>query len=91
MLTAQEMQDREIVKIVARMEKMTEEEREQKLQMLKGFLKENEENSSGRTSSSRKDSDSFDLKNPRDLVELVMARHGFTREKAMEQIEAFGG
>ena len=58
----------------------TPEERKEARRLLKGFLQENAQDSSKRTSSS-----------PRDLVELVMQRHGFTREEAEEEIEKFGG
>ena len=91
MLTAQQMQEEAIREMIERMEKETEEEKEHHRQLLKGFLKENEKSSSSGTSSPRNGSDSFDPKRPRDIVEKVMAKHGFTREKAIEEIEAFGG
>ena len=91
MLTAQQMQDRALDRMHRRMVKETEEEKEQHRQLLKGFLKENEDGSSSGTSSPRNGSDSFDPKRPRDIVEKVMAKHGFTREEAIEEIEAFGG
>ncbi len=91
MLTAQQMQEEAIREMIERMGKETEEEKEQHRQLLKGFLKENEKGSSSGTSSPRNGSDSFDPKRPRDIVEKVMAKHGFTREKAIEEIEAFGG
>lgn len=58
----------------------TPEERAKAQQLLKGFLRENEANSSKGISSQ-----------PRDLVEDVMQTYGFTREKAEEEIRAFGG
>ena len=89
MLTAQQMQDKAIERMLKRMEKETEEEKEQQRMLLKGFLAENEQNSSKGTSSSPSDSKPSANRKPRDIVEAVMQNYGFSREKALEELEAF--
>ena len=89
MLTAQQMQDKVIERLAEELKKQTEEEKEQQRMLLKGFLAENEQNSSKGTSSSPSDSKPSANRKPRDIVEDVMQEYGFSREKALEELEAF--
>lgn len=89
MLTAQQMQDKVIERMAEELKKQTEEEKEQQRMLLKGFLAENEQNSSKGTSSSPSDSKPSANRKPRDIVEDVMQKYGFSREKALEELEAF--
>ena len=89
MLTAQQMQDKVIERMAEELKKQTEEEKEQQRMLLKGFLAENEQNSSKGTSSSPSDSKPSANRKPRDIVEDVMRTYGFSREKALEELEAF--
>ena len=89
MLTAQQMQDKVIERLAEELKKQTEEEKEQQRMLLKGFLAENEQNSSKGTSSSPSDSKPSANRKPRDIVEAVMLKHGFSREEALEELEAF--
>jgi hypothetical protein len=89
MLTAQQMQDKVIERMAEELKKQTEEEKEQQRMLLKGFLAENEQNSSKGTSSSPSDSKPSANRKPRDIVEAVMRKHGFSREEALEELEAF--
>lgn len=89
MLTAQQMQDKVIERLAEELKKQTEEEKEQQRMLLKGFLAENEQNSSKGTSSSPSDSKPSANRKPRDIVEAVMQNYGFSREKALEELEAF--
>ena len=89
MLTAQQMQDKVIERMAEELKKQTEEEKEQQRMLLKGFLAENEQNSSKGTSSSPSDSKPSANRKPRDIVEDVMQTYGFSREKALEELEAF--
>jgi len=89
MLTAQQMQDKVIERLAEELKKQTEEEKEQQRMLLKGFLAENEQNSSKGTSSSPSDSKPSANRKPRDIVEDVMQTYGFSREKALEELEAF--
>lgn len=89
MLTAQQMQDKVIERMAEELKKQTEEEKEQQRMLLKGFLAENEQNSSKGTSSSPSDSKPSANRKPRDIVEAVMLKHGFSREEALEELEAF--
>lgn len=89
MLTAQQMQDKVIERMAEELKKQTEEEKEQQRMLLKGFLAENEQNSSKGTSSSPSDSKPSANRKPRDIVEAVMREYGFSREKALEELEAF--
>lgn len=79
-MSAQEEHNEAMAEVWERMKKETPEQRKQARSLLEGFLQENEETSSRGTSSL-----------PRDLVEDVMQTYGFTREKAEEEIEKFGG
>ena len=89
MLTAQQMQDKVIERMAEELKKQTEEEKEQQRMLLKGFLAENEQNSSKGTSSSPSDSKPSANRKPRDIVEDVMRTYGFSREEALEELEAF--
>ncbi len=89
MLTAQQMQDKVIERLAEELKKQTEEEKEQQRMLLKGFLAENEQNSSKGTSSSPSDSKPPANRKPRDIVEDVMQTYGFSREEALEELEAF--
>ena len=89
MLTAQQMQDKVIERMAEELKKQTEEEKEQQRMLLKGFLAENEQNFSKGTSSSPSDSKPSANRKPRDIVEAVMQNYGFSREKALEELEAF--
>jgi len=91
MLTAQQMQERALRRMLRRMAKETEEEKEQHRQLLRGFLKENEENSSRDGSSPNNGSNTSEPRRAKGLVEDVMETYGFTREEAIEEIERFGG
>ena len=89
MLTAQQMQDKVIERMAEELKKQTEEEKEQQRMLLKGFLAENEQNSSKGTSSSPSDSKPSVNRKPRDIVEDVMQTYEFSREEALEELEAF--
>ncbi len=89
MLTAQQMQDKVIERLAEELKIQTEEEKEQQRMLLKGFLAENEQNFSKGTSSSPSDSKPSVNRKPRDIVEAVMQKYGFSREEALEEIEAF--
>jgi len=91
MLTAQQLQEEAIREMIERMGKETEEEKEHHRQLLKGFLKENEEGSSRGISSPSNISNTSEPRRAKGLVEDVMETYGFTREEAIEEIERFGG
>lgn len=79
-MSAQEEHDEVMAEAFKKMKKETQQEKMQAQKRLRGYLRDNE----GRFS---KDTSSL----PKDLVEGVMQRYGFTREKAEEMIEKFGG
>ncbi|NLD05937.1 MAG: hypothetical protein GX672_08640 [Synergistaceae bacterium] len=86
----QKAQDKIYRDLLKAMESETEEQKAEHRKLLKGFLAENEQNSSKGTSSSPSDSKPSANRKPRDIVEAVMLKHGFSREKALEELEAFG-
>lgn len=85
----QKAQDRIYRNLLKALESETEEQKEEHRQMLQGFLATNEQTFSKDTSSSLSDSKPSANRKPRNLVEAVMQTYGFTREKALEELEAF--
>ena len=81
----------QLARDLKRMKSLPKEEQERQKTLLMGFLKENEEGSSRGTSSPSNISNTSEPRRPMGIVEKVMAKHGFTREEAIEAIEDFGG
>lgn len=85
----QKEQEELTTRLLKTLESETEEQKEEHRKLLKVFLKENEANSSKGTSSSQNASSQSKVKKPRNLVEDTMQRYGFSREKALEELDRF--